>query len=107
MDSMYAHNVHSWIMHRRGSLNHIDKAQELTCECHDRGSDGKSEISNITSEKFKRIFRVRLILAIHDSDEIYIRKGRENEMEKKQTTFVKNGRQTFRTYCSFEDAIAE
>lgn len=60
---MYACNMRPRIMHRRGSLNHTDKAQELTCECRDCGNDGKSEISNgVTNEKSKRIFRVRLIL---------------------------------------------
>lgn len=90
--------MHPRIMHRRGSLNHIDKAQELTCECRDRGSGGgKSEISNsVTSEKSKRIFRVRLIL-VDGTDEIYTgeRKRGETVTENeragggKQTTFVK------------------
>lgn len=63
--NMYARNMHPRIMHRRGNLTHIDKVQELTANVRDRGNDGKSEISRngVTSEKSKRIFRVRSIEA--------------------------------------------
>lgn len=121
MDSMYARNMRPRIMHRRGSLNHVDKAQELTCDCRDHGNDGKNEISRngVTSEKSKRIFRVRLIL-VDGTDEICTggrkrgqietenkREERKRKEGKETKDFRQNGRKTFRNYCSFKGAIAE
>lgn len=108
MDNMYARNMHPRIMHRRGNLNHIDKVQELTANVRDRGSDGKSEISRngVTSEKSKRIFRVRSIRG-DGIDEICTEARVETRRDRETNDFRQNGRETFRNYCSFEGAITE